>query len=52
VNGKGDNRRPASVSASEMQARWAVTFGAVKRVEPDERGDYVAVVDFRPAEDQ
>jgi hypothetical protein len=52
MNGKGDNRRPASVSSSEMQARWAATFGSVKRVEPDESGDYVAVVDSRPSEDQ
>jgi hypothetical protein len=63
MNGKGDNRRPASVSVSEMQARWAATFGA-KQGKTDPVSIWVDIVDEegyrvhlralapRPAEDQ
>ena len=46
MNGKGDSPRPFTVSQDELAQRWAQTFGVVgPRPEPNERGEYIAVVD-------
>jgi hypothetical protein len=57
MNGKGDNRRPATVSASEMQARWAATFDkGVRQAREATNAESTAIATAafppRPAEDQ
>jgi hypothetical protein len=57
MNGKGDNRRPASVLASEMQARWAATFDkgvreAREATNAESTAICNAVFPLRPTEDQ